>query len=326
MDWISWSQTWSTKSTTTTSRKPLKRRRKYFRWRRKYLLLQADQRLKQNQEDLPLLAHLEEFFLLVKQYGLILSQELNLIKHTKCQNDWLLFFVMVIYLNHKMERLNSGDWKMIFGTNLSTLNIGLMICGRAWWQEAEATRKDFNIVLTRQDKKFFIFELFKVIQDAIPLILHFRTMCQFRTIFFEYTYHIGCAVSLHSITNSGLIAGGQNSSRERQTVFFTAVNPMNKDHKDPYKLDLTKPRLASYEQKWRRHQDTVYWVDTQLAQRKGLKFYQTRCNAIILHDTLPAYCISNFLWWNLETSFSRTFLCHLYHHRRFPSKKNGWKI
>ena len=151
--------------------------------------------------------------------------------------------------------------------------------GRARWQEAEATRKDFNILLTRQDKKSFIFELFKVIQDAIPLILHFRTMCQFRTIFFEYTYHIGCAVSLHSITNSGLIAGGQNSSRERQTVFFTAVNPMDKEHRDPHELDLTKPRLASYKQQWRRHQDTVYWVDIQLVQRKGLKFYQTRCNA-----------------------------------------------
>ena len=51
--------------------------------------------------------------------------------------------------------------------------------------------------------------------------------------FFEYIYHIGCAVSLHSITNSGLIAGGQNSSRERKTVFFTAVNPMHENRKDP---------------------------------------------------------------------------------------------
>ena len=80
--------------------------------------------------------------------------------------------------------------------------------------------------------------------------------------------------------------------KERQTVFFTAVNPMDKDHRDPYKLDLTKPRLAWYKQKtWKRHQDTVYWVDIQLAQRKGLKFYQTRSNTIILYDTLPAYCI-----------------------------------
>ena len=82
-----------------------------------------------------------------------------------------------------------------------------------------------------------------------------------------------------------------NSSRKRQTVFFTAVNPMNKDHRDPQELDLTKPRRASYKQKWKRRQDTVYWVGKQLAQRKGLKFYQTRCNAIILYDTLPAYCI-----------------------------------
>ena len=35
--------------------------------------------------------------------------------------------------------------------------------------------------------------------------------------FFENIYHIGCAVNLHSITNSGLIAGGQYSSSERQT-------------------------------------------------------------------------------------------------------------
>ena len=37
--------------------------------------------------------------------------------------------------------------------------------------------------------------------------------------FFHYIYHIGCAFNLHSIINSGLILGGQNSSK-RQTVFF----------------------------------------------------------------------------------------------------------
>ena len=75
-------------------------------------------------------------------------------------------------------------------------------------------------------------------------------------IVFEYIYHIGCAVNLHSISNSGLIPGGQNLGRERQTVFFTAVNPMDKEHKDPYKLDLTQPRLAWHKQKtWKRHQE-----------------------------------------------------------------------
>ena len=67
---------------------------------------------------------------------------------------------------------------------------------------------------------------------------------------------------------------------------------MDKELKDPHKLDLTAARLAWYEQKtWKVHQDTVYCVDIQLVQQKGLKFYQTRSHAIILYDTLPTYCI-----------------------------------
>ena len=89
---------------------------------------------------------------------------------------------MVIYLEKKMERFNSGDFTNIFGTNLYTLIIGLMKSGRVQWQEAVETRKDFNTVLIRQDKKFFTSELFKVIQDTILLILHYWTKQKFRTI------------------------------------------------------------------------------------------------------------------------------------------------
>ena len=79
---------------------------------------------------------------------------------------------------------------------------------------------------------------------------------------------------------------------KRQTVFFLPVDPMDKEHKDPEKIDLGAPRLARYMHKaWKKHQNTVYWVDIKLAQKKGLKFYQTRSNAIILYNTLPAYCI-----------------------------------
>ena len=96
--------------------------------------------------------------------------------------------------------------------------------------------------------------------------------------FFEYIHHVGCAINLHSIMNSGLIPGGQILSNG-QTVFFTSVDPMDKEHKDPETIDLKA---------WKKHRNTVYWVDTKLAQKKGLKFYQTRSNAIILYNTLPA--------------------------------------
>ena len=42
---------------------------------------------------------------------------------------------------------------------------------------------------------------------------------------------------------------------------------------------------------WKKHEDAVFWVDIDLAIRKGLTFYQTRSNAIILQGTLPACCI-----------------------------------
>ena len=109
--------------------------------------------------------------------------------------------------------------------------------------------------------------------------------------FFQYIYHIGCAFNLHSIINSGLIPGGQNSS-QRQTAFFMPVDHMDKSHKDPDEIDLNVPRRAQHlHHAWKRHQDAVYWVDINLAVEKGLTFYQTRSNAIILQETLPAYCI-----------------------------------
>ena len=61
--------------------------------------------------------------------------------------------------------------------------------------------------------------------------------------FFKYIYHVGCAINLHTIINSGLIPRGQNLSK-RQTVFFLPVNPMDKEHKDPETIDLEAPRLA----------------------------------------------------------------------------------
>ena len=110
-------------------------------------------------------------------------------------------------------------------------------------------------------------------------------------VFFKYICHVGCVIHLHSIINPGLIPGGQNLSN-RQTVFFLFVDPMDKEHKDPDTVDLEAPRLAQYMHKaWKKHQNRVYWVDIKLAQKKGFEFYQTRSNAIIFCNTLPAYCI-----------------------------------
>ena len=99
-----------------------------------------------------------------------------------------------------------------------------------------------------------------------------------------------------SIISSGFIPGGQSLSK-RQTVFFLPVDPLDKSHKDPDVIDLSVPRHAQYLHKaWKRHQDAVFVVDINLDIEKGLKFCQTRSDAIILHETLPAYCIPKVVW------------------------------
>ena len=129
---------------------------------------------------------------------------------------------------------------------------------------------------------------------------------------------------LHSIINSGLILGGQNSSK-RQTVFFLPVDPMDKNHKDPDEIDLNVPRHAQYlHNACKRHHDAVYWVDINLAIKKGLTFYQTRSNAIILQETLPAYCIPKVVRMKTgEVLYEKVYMSH-----RSPPKitlKHEWK-
>ena len=45
-------------------------------------------------------------------------------------------------------------------------------------------------------------------------------------------------------------------------MFFMPVDPRDEDHKDPENIDYSVPRHARYvPNTWKRHQDTVFWVD-----------------------------------------------------------------
>ena len=132
---------------------------------------------------------------------------------------------------------------------------------------------------------------------------------------FHYIYHVGCAFNLQSIINNGLILGGQDLSR-RQTVIFLPVDPRDESHKDPEHIDFSIPRRARYlHSAWKKHQDAVFWVDIDLAIKKGLTFYQTRSNAIILQGTLPACCIPKVVRLKTGEVCMRNHTC-LFDHRQ----------
>ena len=109
--------------------------------------------------------------------------------------------------------------------------------------------------------------------------------------FAEHIYHVGSSHDTHSIIQSGLVPGGKDVKKGRHAVFFTAVNTMFIDHYREKDYEVTKPRIAVYKHKWKIHQNTVYWCHLTVGQSKGLQFYHTRSNAIILYNTLSAMCI-----------------------------------
>ena len=170
-----------------------------------------------------------------------------------------------------VEKSERPESKTIF----RNISVTVLIKGRgAWQEEEEETRKDFSIVLILHVRALQGHSGRNLIdpslQDHVVILSKF----------FQQLNHIGCAFNLHSIINSGLIPGGQNSSK-RQTEFFLPIDPRDKRHQDPAKIDFNEPCHAQYMHKaWKRHQDAVYWVDIDLAIRKGLTFYQTRskCN------------------------------------------------
>ena len=93
--------------------------------------------------------------------------------------------------------------------------------------------------------------------------------------FAEDIYHIGNAYEMHSIIQSGLISGGKSNRGDRQSVFFTAVIPMDiqLDQRE-VEYDLDKPRIAPHKHTWRSHRNTVFWCNLKLAQRKGLRLHR----------------------------------------------------
>ena len=124
-------------------------------------------------------------------------------------------------IEKKMELFNSGELKKIFRNISCIALISLTVGGKHAWQEEEETRNDASTVLILQEQ-LCISELFKDIQDAIDPSSQDNLIIQSN--FFQYMYHVGCAINVHSNISSGQIPGGQNLSN-RQTVFFLPVDP-----------------------------------------------------------------------------------------------------
>ena len=283
--------------------------------------VQADQRPKQNHKDVIVPAHPQELYLLVKELGPMLNQENIQSPIMKCQRNYSSSSSW-----KSTPRRRWSDW--IQENQRQSSETFLVLSSLVWRQVEEKHGKR-----RRKQEKIPVLYWF-IRNNLVPLSSSrsFRTQSCWLFIiiipngFFQYIYHVGCAINLHSIINSGMIPRGQNL-RNRQTVFFLPVDPMDKEHKDLETIDLKAPRHAQYmHTTWKKHQNTVYWVDIKLAQKKGLKFNQTRSSAInsLRHTPRLLYSesCSDANW---RGHFRKKYMRHLVLLQRFPWHMTGWK-
>ena len=146
------------------------------------VILQADQSEKQNHKNDILPAHPQELHLLGTELGLMLNQENSRSPIIQCRRFWFIFFVMDnMCIEKMMEQFNSWEIKKIFRNISCIVLMDTDESGRAAWQEEEETRKGTIVVLILEEQ-FCTSELFKVIPDAVLLILLYRTMSWFRMV------------------------------------------------------------------------------------------------------------------------------------------------
>ena len=166
---------------------------------------------------------------------------------------------------------------------------GLIASARKAWQEEEETRKDNSTVLILQEQ-LCASELFNVNSGRNTIDLS-QGQCTKSEQFLRV--HL-LSFDVQSIYIPSRIQDWYREDKIWSKDRRYSLQPwipcirLIKIHKS-----LIWPNHVLHRtRKWKRHQDTVYWVEIQRAQRKGFKFYQTRSNSIILYDRLPAYCIS----------------------------------
>ena len=140
----------------------------------------------------------------------------NRIRIFSVQNWWISLDAMGTTSRWRRSGSFFEKKKKIFRTNPHNLFIGLTIDGKHVWQVEEERKKIVVLCWIFRDNCVFSSssDSWRILIDPL-----FPDNVIIQSNYFHHIYHVGCALNLHSIIDSGLIFGGQSSSK-RQTVFF----------------------------------------------------------------------------------------------------------
>ena len=102
-----------------------------------------------------------------------------------------------------MERLNSGDKKVIFGTNFEHAQHWSDEMWKSRMAGGGGNKKRFQYCTDPSGQEILYLRALQGHSGRNPIDPSLQDNVLIPNNFFEYIYHIGCAIILHSITNSG---------------------------------------------------------------------------------------------------------------------------
>ena len=180
-----------------------------------------------------------------------------------------------------MERLNSGESKTIV-RNISCI-------GHHWsddkWKRSMArgggNKKSYQYCTVSSGTILFLLAL----QGHSGRSLIDPTLQDNVIIpsgFFQYIYHVGFAINLHSIVQFGIDTGRSKFEQLTDSIYsFCLWIPWTKNQKDPDTIDLNEPRHARYMHKvYKKNQNTVFWVDITFCSKERIE---------VLSDAIERY-------------------------------------
>ena len=139
---------------------------------------------------------------------------------------------------------------------------------------------------------------FRDIQEIFLLILHCKTMYCCRMTSPSTSTTSGTPTRCTQLFKSGLITEGKSNRTDRQSVFFTAVNPMDiQPDQREVEYDLDKPRIAPYRHLEISSQYTIL-VQFKACSKKGIAILSNSIerNYSFRNTTQRSVSIKWFAW------------------------------
>ena len=220
-------------------------------------------------------------------------------------------------IENMMEQLSGECCYLCSVVTFLTLHTGQIECGFSTCREEET--KEIQCCLNSDGFSLYM----RAIQDhsggnKVDLILQDNVKIPYN--FIEYVYHVGSSHDLHSIIQSGLIAKGKEASKDGQNgVLYSRGSYEWTSERGILWRDATTSGTLQHQV----YQIAVHWINLIIGQKNGLAFWQTRSNAIIPHDPVPADRIEKMV--NTRT----TEILHQSAHRVRHQKtflKDAWQV